>query len=108
MGKRFLLLGTAMILLATKSRADTAPEVERSVRTIQAAFNRGDVQRLVSHADEIRLGTHARYRDGRSFGTEDCRGFACRVGRSDQPGRSQQSAEWSLQEDRAPRKKDVQ
>jgi hypothetical protein len=43
MGLRDLLIGTAVLLLAVQVRADTAEEVERSVQTIQKAFDKGDV-----------------------------------------------------------------
>ena len=46
MGLRCLLIGTAILLLAVQARADTVKEVERAVRTIQTAFNKGDVDTL--------------------------------------------------------------
>ena len=46
MGFRHLLIGMAVLILAVQVRADTAEEVERSVRTIQTAFNKGDVDAL--------------------------------------------------------------
>jgi len=46
MGLRTLLIATAVMLLAVQARADTAGEVERSVRSIQAAFDKGDADTL--------------------------------------------------------------
>jgi uncharacterized protein (TIGR02246 family) len=46
MGLRSLLIGTAVILLGAQARADTADEVERSVRAIQTAYNKGDADAL--------------------------------------------------------------
>jgi ketosteroid isomerase-like protein len=46
MGLRCLLIGTAILILAVQARADTAEEVEDAVRTIQRAFNKGDVDTL--------------------------------------------------------------
>jgi uncharacterized protein (TIGR02246 family) len=43
MGLRSLWIGTVVMLLALQAKADTAEEVERAVRTIQTAFNKGDV-----------------------------------------------------------------
>src|SRR6516162_1039704 len=46
MGLRCLLIGTAILILAVQTSADTAEEVEDAVRTIQRAFNKGDVDTL--------------------------------------------------------------
>jgi uncharacterized protein (TIGR02246 family) len=63
MGLRSLLLGTAVILLAVQARADTAEEVERSVRAIQKAFNKGDVDTLkrLMTEDHMATLTYARF-----------------------------------------------
>jgi uncharacterized protein (TIGR02246 family) len=57
------LIGTAVILLAGQARADTAKEVERSVRAIQAAFNKGDVDTLkgLMTEDHVTTLTYARF-----------------------------------------------
>src|SRR5262245_41985823 len=63
MGIRSLLIGTAVMLLAVQARADTAEEVERSVRTIQTAFNEGDVaslKRLMTE-DHVTILTYAQF-----------------------------------------------
>lgn len=46
MGLRALLIATAVIFVAVQAGADTADEVGRSVRAIQAAFDQGDVETL--------------------------------------------------------------
>lgn len=46
MGLRCLLIAPAILLLAVQARADTADEVKDAVRTIQNAFNKGDVDTL--------------------------------------------------------------
>ena len=40
------LIASAVLLLAVRAGADTTEEVERSVRSIQAAFDKGDAQTL--------------------------------------------------------------
>ena len=59
---RLLLIGTAVMLLAGQIRADTADEVERAVRAIQAAFNKGDVDTLkgLMTEDHVSILTYAR------------------------------------------------
>jgi uncharacterized protein (TIGR02246 family) len=63
MGLRSLLIGTAVLLLAVQARADTSEEVERSVRTIQKAFNEGDVDTLkrLMTKDHVTILTYARF-----------------------------------------------
>jgi uncharacterized protein (TIGR02246 family) len=46
MGVRALWIATVVILLAVPAGADTADEVARAVRAIQAAFDQGDVETL--------------------------------------------------------------
>ena len=60
---RHLLIGTAVLLLAVQVRADTAEEVERSVRSIQTAFNKGDVDALkgLMTKDHVVILTYARF-----------------------------------------------
>ena len=60
---RLLLIGTAVMLLAGQIRADTADEVERSVRAIQAAFNKGDVETLkqLMTEDHVTFLTYAHF-----------------------------------------------
>ena len=59
---RLLLIGAAVMLLAGQSRADTAEEVERSVRAIQKAFNKGDADTLkgLMTEDHVSILTYAR------------------------------------------------
>jgi uncharacterized protein (TIGR02246 family) len=63
MGLRSLLIGTAVMLLAVQAKADTAEEVGRSVRTIQTAFNKGDVDSLkrLMTEDHVTILTYARF-----------------------------------------------
>jgi uncharacterized protein (TIGR02246 family) len=63
MGLRTFWIGTAVILVAVQARADTAEEVERAVRTIQAAFNKGDVDTLkgLMTEDHVTVLTYARF-----------------------------------------------
>src|SRR5262245_2807764 len=63
MGFRTLLIGTAVILLAAQARTDTADEVEHSVRTIQAAFDKGDTNKLrgLMTEDHVSTLTYARF-----------------------------------------------
>src|SRR6516162_7696364 len=63
MGLRHLLIGTAVLLLAVQVRADTAEVVERSVRSIQTAFNKGDVDALkgLMTRDHLTILTYARF-----------------------------------------------
>jgi len=63
MGLRHLLIGTAVLLLAVQVRADTAEEVERSVQTIQKAFDKGDVDTLkgLMTKDHVAILTYARF-----------------------------------------------
>ena len=60
---RHLLIVTAVLLLAVQVRADTAEEVERSVQTIQKAFNKGDVDTLkgLMTEDHITTLTYAQF-----------------------------------------------
>ena len=60
---RHLLIGTAVLLLAVQVRADTAEEVERSVRSIQTAFNKGDVDTLkgLMTKDHVAILSYARF-----------------------------------------------
>ena len=60
---RHLLIGTAVLLLAVQVRADTAEEVERSVRSIQTAFNKGDVDTLkgLMIKDHVAILSYARF-----------------------------------------------
>ena len=60
---RHLLIVTAVLLLAVQVRADTAEEVERSVRSIQTAFNKGDVDALkrLMTEDHVTILTYARF-----------------------------------------------
>ena len=60
---RHLLTVTAVLLLAVQVRADTAEEVERSVQTIQKAFNKGDVDTLkgLMTEDHITTLTYAQF-----------------------------------------------
>jgi len=60
---RHLLIGTAVLLLAVQVRADTAEEVERSVQTIQKAFDKGDVDTLkgLMTKDHVAILTYARF-----------------------------------------------
>jgi ketosteroid isomerase-like protein len=52
-----------MMLLAVQARADTAGEVERSVRAIQAAFDKGDADTLrgLMTEDHVSTLTYARF-----------------------------------------------
>src|SRR5262245_64176692 len=59
MGLRTLLIATAVVLFAVQAGADTAEEVERSVRSIQAAFDRGDVETLRGLMTEDHVSTLA-------------------------------------------------
>jgi predicted lipid-binding transport protein (Tim44 family) len=63
MALRFLFIGTAVLLLGVQARADTAEEVERSVRAIQTAFNKGDVDSLkrLMTEDHMTTLTYARF-----------------------------------------------
>ena len=63
MGLRCLLIGTSILLLAVQARADTAEEVEDAVRTIQRAFNKGDVETLkgLMTEDLTTILTYARF-----------------------------------------------
>ena len=63
MGLRTFWIGTAVILVAVQARADTAEEVERAVRTIQAAFNKGDVDTLkgLMTKDHVAILSYARF-----------------------------------------------
>jgi ketosteroid isomerase-like protein len=63
MGLRCLLIGTAILLLAVQARADTGEEVEDAVRTIQRAFNKGDVDTLkgLMTEDLTTILTYARF-----------------------------------------------
>ena len=64
MGLQCLLIGTVVILLiAVQARADTAEEVERSVRSIQTAFNKGDVDTLkgLMTKDHVAILSYARF-----------------------------------------------
>ena len=60
---RHLLIVTAVLLLAVQVRADTAEEVERSVRSIQTAFNKGDVDTLkgLMTKDHVAILSYARF-----------------------------------------------
>ena len=60
---RCLLIGTAILLLAVQVKADTAEEVEDAVRTIQKAFNKGDVDTLkgLMTEDLTTILTYARF-----------------------------------------------
>jgi uncharacterized protein (TIGR02246 family) len=57
MGLRHLLIGSAVLLVAALARADTADEVERSVRALQTAFNKGDADALKGLMTEDHLTT---------------------------------------------------
>jgi ketosteroid isomerase-like protein len=63
MGLRPLLIGATVILFGGQARADTAEEVERSVRTIQTAFNKGEVNTLkgLMTEDHVTILTYARF-----------------------------------------------
>src|SRR5262249_29990811 len=63
MGLRSLLIGTAVIILAVQAGADTTEELKRSVRTIQTAFNKGDVDSLkrLMIEDHLTVLTYARF-----------------------------------------------
>ena len=63
MGLRSLWIGTVVMLLALQAKADTAEEVERAVRTIQTAFNKGDVDALkrLMTEDHVTILTYARF-----------------------------------------------
>jgi uncharacterized protein (TIGR02246 family) len=63
MGLRSFWIGTAVLLLAVQARADTADEVERAVRSIQTAFNKGDVDTLkgLMTEDHTTTLTYARF-----------------------------------------------
>jgi uncharacterized protein (TIGR02246 family) len=63
MGLRSLWFGTVVMLLALQAKADTAEEVERAVRTIQTAFNKGDVDALkrLMTEDHVTILTYARF-----------------------------------------------
>ena len=63
MGLRSLWIGTVVMLLALQAKADTAEEVERAVRTIQTAFNKGDVDALkrLMTEDHVTILTYAQF-----------------------------------------------
>jgi uncharacterized protein (TIGR02246 family) len=63
MGLRSLLIGTVVMLLAVQAKADTAEDVERAVRTIQTAFNKGDVDALkrLMTEDHVTILTYAQF-----------------------------------------------
>src|SRR5262245_25751798 len=63
MGLRLLGIGTVVMLLAVQAKADTAEEVERAVRTIQTAFNKGDVDALkrLMTEDHVTILTYAQF-----------------------------------------------
>ena len=63
MGLRSLWIGMVVMLLALQAKADTAEEVEHAVRTIQTAFNKGDVDALkrLMTEDHVTILTYARF-----------------------------------------------
>jgi len=63
MGLRSLWIGTVVMFLALQAKADTTEEVERAVRTIQTAFNKGDVDALkrLMTEDHVTILTYARF-----------------------------------------------
>src|SRR5262249_24977174 len=58
-----LLTAIAMVVPTVHVRADVAQEVERAVRTVQTAFNKGDVDTLkkLITADHTTILTYARF-----------------------------------------------
>jgi len=58
-----LLIGAVVVLPAAGSGADEAKEVERAVRAIQAAFNKGDVGTLkgMMTKDHVTVLSYARF-----------------------------------------------
>ena len=59
---RSLLIGAAALFIAGEARSDTAEEVERALRAIQAAFNKGDAATLkgLMTEDHVSIMTYAR------------------------------------------------
>jgi uncharacterized protein (TIGR02246 family) len=63
MGRRALLIGTAVLFCAVQAGADTAEDVERSVRALLKAFNKGDVDTVkgLMTEDHVAILSYARF-----------------------------------------------
>jgi uncharacterized protein (TIGR02246 family) len=60
---QILMVGTVLVLCAADTPSDTAKDVEQSVRTIQTAFNKGDVDTVkgLMTEDHMTTLTYARF-----------------------------------------------